>query len=126
MDMTTIYRVEDSEGIGPYSYEGAMQSDTDMFETHANISHPNPWVDTIKDTHTVQLRITDWEKCALESLEAVAHWFSGYGQDLTRHGYYVVAYSVPTSQVRFGNAQLVYDPASQIEVERFQPFDVID
>ena len=118
--LTTTYRVEDSEGLGPYA--GGMLYEMD--KAHRDDAHPSPWADT--DAHGDPLDIRYEEVCALRSLEEVAQWFDGFGHDLAREGFDVVAYSMPRASVRFGMAQLVYNPREQVEIERFPVLGVVD
>ena len=81
--MEILYRVENSNGNGPYNDPDLGDLRDEINYAHAqNNTHPSPqrqgyWMD----------RVT--EKCAFRSMQDLFAWFGGWLPLLTREGYRV-------------------------------------
>jgi hypothetical protein len=95
--MITVFRIEDEEGVGPYSKTG-VGLDTDNTD-----HHPTPGEDGIRLEHS--------HNCAFNSIEQLRNWFSDRNDQgiLVVKGFTCNVYSVPIDHVKFGSKQVTFD-----------------
>lgn len=110
-----VYRVEHSDGHGPYNFstaEGEIRTG-DMAELNARLcvahndsAHPSPREDNVPNC----MGWTIPGVCGFESLSALAAWFEGWGQELADHGFMIKVFEIDAQWVSAGNRQLVFMP----------------
>lgn len=104
MGTTTVYRVEDAEGLGPYKFRDDTALET-MYSAHADSPyHPQP-----EDDGVNILDIADKSFFyAFTSLDQLAEWFAGYGEELAQCGYFISEYAVPSNHTVHGSRQVLF------------------
>lgn len=98
----SVFRIEDTDGGGPYN--GTKWSDEllDMIGEHTNETHPSPQSDPmLKD-------IYPHEVCGFATIDAAEEWFAGYADALSEAGFHLSVYTVPIGDVRYGKEQCVF------------------
>lgn len=107
-----IYRVENSNGIGPYTNEdNLMQKHT----YSGNPKQPEPGEDfTLRLAMTAKfkdLELPEKYKFGFCSLEQARKWIykKSWCNSLRNNGYRLVAFEVPDKYVLSGRSQVVYD-----------------
>jgi hypothetical protein len=106
-----VYRVENSEGGGPYTFYSFDKADKAVVavsnalkEAHnESHHHPPPHSDGISF-------VRHYERCGFVSIEDLVQWFDGWLQKLHDVGFRMAIYDVPTDRVRAGEKQVVFDP----------------
>jgi hypothetical protein len=97
MTKCTVFRVEDQDGIGPYSKWGV---NLDVSNTD---NHPTPSDDGIH---------LDYDhNCAFNSIEQLRNWFSDRNDQgiLVVKGFTCNVYSVPIDHVKIGYKQVTFN-----------------
>lgn len=97
MTKCTVFRVEDEDGVGPYSKSG-VGLDVDNTD-----HHPTPCDDNIS------LRYD--HNCAFQTLDQLRSWFSNANDlgILVVKGFTCNVYSVPVDHVMFGSKQVTFN-----------------
>lgn len=106
-----IYRVEHTDGNGPYSSRGADDTYR-SFELrewagslcwkHNDEAHPGPSADGIGYMDEVEV-------CGFVSRQKLTSWFREEMEALARFGFKIKVYDVPASAVRKGQRQCVFN-----------------
>lgn len=106
METMRVYRIQDSEGIGPYNSDVTNQHVDRMRNDHQQLSHPAWAIDFGRWPH-------DGERCGFESMKHMFRWFGGYLPVLLGLGYTVVVFEVPVWDVQVGKSgkQLMFQSA---------------
>jgi hypothetical protein len=102
-DMVTIYRVENTDKIGPYQacldpHQAILLQAMLTHHESDRATHPGPYRDGCG-------YIKENQRCAFESVEHLRDWFRGYGKILSQSQFRVNLYRVPRSEVKFGRHQ---------------------
>lgn len=104
-----VYRVENILGRGPYSTpDKAKKSElTKMLALAHNNSpeHPVSWWDIPQFFEKIDGREYRHGFSSIEQLEV---WFKGFEKELKENGFFVSTYEVPSTDVYFGNRQIVF------------------
>lgn len=94
----SIYRVEQANGAGPYSWD-YKDTLSEMFDEHNDAS---PKQDSLLEY------IDPGEHCGFATLGQLKEWFEGYEDALASLGFRGARYSVPLALVRYGRTQAVF------------------
>lgn len=100
-----VYRIENSEGVGPYRSDEFMDLLDEMKNAHCDEeTHPNLLHDGLADV---------WSEahiCAFDSMKKLSRWFNGYLPLLLSLGFKVKSYE--TSEYHYGlsRKQLIFIP----------------
>jgi hypothetical protein len=109
MAHTTIYRIEDSDGIGPYTGR-KNPIRWQLLDSHCGGENwPIPLSDGINGF------MSGIHLCAFDSLEALAEWFGEFVYRLLEHDYRIVEIDVPNNAIIRGNRQVVYNATYEID-----------
>lgn len=106
---TSIYRVEDWKGAGPYDshkHRGLHQMNTE----HKG-NRPSPAADGIA-------RLLSSEVCGFQDREALDWWFQNHKRSLYQHGFNIAVYVVASHLIRYGQRQLVFERKGLVPVDR--------
>lgn len=110
-----VYRLEDSQGRGPYSGETDRLSA--MAKTHnsgGEFRHRTP----VPEEDGICARVAPEDYFGFESLGALFEWFDGYAQSLHENGFFASVYEVDNEKVKRGKRQLVFVKHEAVLVDR--------
>lgn len=115
---TTVYRVENAVGDGPYreghKTERQISLTYTMCFTHNDSEHPSPAEDGIRTGFGANKFV-----CAFGSRAELASWFDGYFDQLDDAGYTVVEYLVNIGDIKYGRKQCMFDRDGAKVSQRF-------
>ena len=117
-----VYRLEHSNGIGPYQYDQHLELIAgswakiakyheyldllaDMGRTHKRETHPSPEHDGINCDDFRR----DQHFCGCKSLDDLQEWFGGFLPKLLNFGFKINRYEVAKNKVAEGKHQVVFD-----------------
>lgn len=101
METTTVYRIENSAGYGPYSSDWPGQQD--LHRAHEGcVSHPGPRAEGIS-------MLGEAKYFGFTSLADLDTWFDGFTHRLLEAGYNIVSYVVESSGVFHGEHQVAFN-----------------
>lgn len=114
MSTVLVYRVEDSEGKGPYY-------STDPWIEQVLLGIPDP----SNSRHPIPSEEGLWYVaglvCGFESKESAIEWFSEYVLfGLEALGQKLYGYRVPIEAVQYGVKQVVFDPSTAVQKVRVE------
>ena len=105
--LTTVFRVEDSEGYGPY--QGAQAQKCSWYDEmgYCHRSHPMPVEDGI------QFDFRRHESCrhGFSSMEKLEAWFGDWLFEVLASGFRIALYHVEPNDVLHGKKQVVFYPS---------------
>lgn len=114
--MTTLFRLEDPLGIGPYQSlyftDTSLKRDwldirEDLHYAHGGENSPTPYTDGCFDS---KFYLEDNWFVAMPTLEWLKYWFrDGWYGKLVRVGFQAVEVTVPEQHVKRGRLQAVYN-----------------
>jgi hypothetical protein len=109
-----VYRVENSERLGPY----CGSRSTDLTHHFNERTHPGPWGDNLGPV------LCSYHRFGFSSLEMMRLWFSDEDRrGLRSDGYHLAAYEVRPMDVRHGSKQIIFDHA---DAKLVDVFDLVD
>lgn len=113
-----VFRIEDSNGIGPYSRWWKRLSK--MFDCHSGSSHPSPFDEDLNVYETDEDGNENGERphfCGFPTLDQMKVWFRGFRASLKKAGFKLSIYEVGHRDVQIGEKQLLFrrDAATLIE-----------
>lgn len=113
---TTVYRVEDAWGDGPYS-------DCDTYEhvLQGSCSTGDHYCGQIPDE---ELYVALKWKFGFRSLEDTHQWFHRYIYGLAARGYVLAEYEVLSDDVVDGDREVMFDPEAAEAIET-KPLEVL-
>lgn len=113
-----IYRVQNEEGVGPYSGDESMKFTNPelykMVEKHANAEEHPAWGIELPFFTYLRLRSTPWGtfKSGFKTLKALKKWFEGYMPLLKKLNFKVVKLKVPADETLVTERQVIYRSAT--------------
>lgn len=121
MTKTTVWRIEDSEGNGPYRGEDNIARYLGEMQREGLIDNgPLPWSDDmLQEKFNRGAKPANW-LCGFANIEQYKSWFcSEEARDLLdRQGYCLVKYEVDSADAWVGRTQAIFSPdkAKRVEV----------
>ena len=111
-----VFRIEDSNGIGPYS-KGWDRLST-MFQSHSGFSHPSPSEEDLD----VYDEYGDERPhfCGFPTIDQMKVWFKGFRASLRRAGFKLSVYEVGHRDVQIGEKQLLFRRDAATLIERLE------
>jgi len=117
-----VYRVEDSDGRGPYnSYMAHVPGLLMAHNQEGPKTRPNTYADP-KLRHIMQ----DHEFCGFTSLTDMGQWFEGFGEALEDNDFTITEYEIDPSLVLHGSGQVVFEKYQAKKVRVHAPTKYID
>lgn len=107
---TTVYRVEDCDGGGPYrrNHRSRHKAIAGMAEQHCDhVEHPTPSNDVPGAPHGW---LWDWDAylCGFASVADALQWFHGWLAGLHQAGFRLSTYEVDSRWVERGSRQVLF------------------
>lgn len=120
--MAKVFRVEYSDGIGPYSSRAihgqeARELERDLHKAHGNEDHPSAVHDcTIKGSWNIDLL------CGFDTLRQYKDWFEKeFRERLSKAGAFLSYYKVPRGYCFRGGSQIVFCKSQSKLIARYDP-----
>ncbi len=111
-ELVTVYRIENTEGRGPYCYTtGFCAPITYAYDRGCN--HPVPSEDGMTSEEHPYSPPQDFFY-GFESLRSLARWFGGLPALRTSPEWSLVTYTVPKRDVIFGRSQVAFRKANAV------------
>ena len=102
-----VYRVENTLGQGPYSYDAHFSKNYVMMRRHSDSRHPGPY-----HYKSLLSGISKSEYCGFNSIDNARKWFAGFIRSLDAEGFHLSVYESSSARVgRFGQTLFVKSEA---------------
>lgn len=102
MDQLTVFRLENSQGQGPYTdYDNEISYE--LCRAHNGHDHPCP-----EEDNKLGYIERGSEFCGFKTRKELEDWFAGWLPKLGRAGYLIAEYAVPRKHVRIGRTQVLF------------------